>query len=277
MRYAIAVAICLVAAVLFDWPGLVFGILVGFGVVMLGNRRISIDHSQPFFESAQPASLQDARFFELFGYLCKIDGVVSRNEILGVELIFDQLNFTSEERQQAVDSFNHGKSPQFDFESTLQVVRQLHFPLGSAEKLLHLMNVVVANADGSGLIAEERHLLFRIGEAFGLSVRQIGAILLLNQDEYIFSGGQQQENDYSRSDAPREESPKSTLRRAYETLDIDSNATAREASKSYRKLRSKYHPDKLPKHAPENERQAAARKFDEIQRAWDIVRVHFNV
>lgn len=277
MRYVVAVTVALISTVLFDWVGLIFGCLVGFGLVLLGKSRIRVDHSQPFFASQQPVSYQDVHFFELFGYLCKIDGVVSRNEIEGVELVFEHLGFSLQERQEAIASFNHGKSPTFDFESTLQSVRQLHLSVASAERLLHLMNVVVANADGSGLIAEERHLLFRIGEAYGLSIRQIGEILMLTQDEYSSFTDQQQEHARSGKRAPGADYSKSTLQRAYETLNINPNASAREASKSYKRLRSKHHPDKLPKQASESERQTAARKFDEIQRAWDIARVHFNV
>ncbi|MCY4130621.1 MAG: TerB family tellurite resistance protein [Gammaproteobacteria bacterium] len=264
MRYLIAALIIMTATFVFGWVGLVVGPLIAFGVLLFSSKRIRIDHSQPFFSSTNTASIQDVHFFELFGYLCKIDGVVSRDEIRGVEVIFDHLRFSPEERAAAIAGFNRGKQPDFNFEGVLYEVRSLNLPTEIAVQLIHLMNVVVANADGSGLVVEERNLLFTIGDAFGLTQAQIAEILMLG-------------NAGAGAQNAREEPTVNTLQRAYSTLGFSETATPKEMSRQYRKLRSRNHPDKLSRSVSDTERTAAARRFDEIQRAWDIVRVHHGI
>lgn len=264
MRYLTAVLIVMTATLLLGWIGLLVGPLIAFGVFQFSNKRIYIDHSQPFFSSTNTASIEDVHFFELFGYLCKIDGIVSRDEIQGVEVIFDHLRFSDEDRAAAIAGFNRGKQPNFDFDGVLNEVGRLNLRTEVAGQLIHLMNVVVANADGSGLVEEERNLLFRIGEAFGLTQVQIAEILMLgNADE--------------RSSAARVEPTVDTLQRAYSTLGFSESTPPKDMSRRYRKLRSRYHPDKLARTVSDAERATAARRFDDIQRAWDIVRVHHGI
>lgn len=264
MRYLVAALIIMTATFVFGWVGLAIGPLIAFGVLLFSSKRVYVDHSQPFFSRTNTASIQDVHFFEMFGYLCKIDGVVSRDEIQGVEVIFDHLRFSPQERAAAIDGFNRGKHPDFDFEGVLYEVTRLNLRTETAAQLIHLMNVVVANADGSGLVIEERDLLFRIGGAFGLTQAQIAEILMLGD------GGASAQ--YSNA-----EPAVSALQRAYKTLGFAETATENEMSRQYRKLRSRYHPDKLPSSVSDTERATAARRFDDIQRAWDIVRVHHGI
>ncbi|MCY4094680.1 MAG: TerB family tellurite resistance protein [Gammaproteobacteria bacterium] len=264
MRYIVAALIIMSATFLFGWVGFLIGPLIAFGVFLFSNKRIYVDHSQPFFSNTNTASIQDVHFFELFGYLCKIDGVVTRDEIQGVEVIFDHLRFSPAERAAAIEGFNRGKQPDFDFESVLYEVRRLNLRTEIAVQLIHLMNVVVANADGSGLVVEERNLLFRIGDAFGLTQAQIAEILMLG------NAGASAQNSTA-------EPTVNALERAYSTLELSESATPKEMSRQYRRLRSRYHPDKLARSVSDSERAAAARRFDDIQRAWDIVRVHHRI
>lgn len=264
MRYFVAALIIMTATFVFGWVGFLIGPLIAFGVFLFSNKRIYVDHSQPFFSDTNTASIQDVHFFELFGFLCKIDGVVTRDEIRGVEVIFDHLRFSPEERAAAIEGFNRGKQADFDFESVLHEVRRLNLRTETAVQLVHLMNVVVANADGSGLVIEERNLLFRIGDAFGLTQAQIAEILML--------GNADADEQYATA-----EPTVNALQRAYSTLGISESASAKEMSRQYRKLRSRYHPDKLAKSASDVEQANAARRFDDIQRAWDIVRVHHGI
>ena len=264
MRYLVAALIILTATFVFGWVGFLIGPLIAFGVFLFSNRRIYIDHSQPFFSNTNTASIQDVHFFELFGYLCKIDGVITRDEIRGVEVIFDHLRFSPEERAAAIEGFNRAKQSDFDFEGVLNEVRSLHLRSDIAVQLIHLMNVVVANADSSGLVVEERNLLFQIGDAFGLTQAQIAEILML--------GNASANEQYSTT-----EPTVNALQRAYSTLGLSDSATPKEMARQYRKLRSRYHPDKLAKSASDTEQANAARRFDDIQRAWDIVRVHHGI
>ena len=53
----------------------------------------------------------------------------------------------------------------------------------------------------------------------------------------------------------------------YQILEIDRHASASEIKKSYRKLASKYHPDKL-EHLGDEFKELAERRFKEIQKAY---------
>lgn len=53
----------------------------------------------------------------------------------------------------------------------------------------------------------------------------------------------------------------------YSTLGIQSSATKDEARAAYRRLASKYHPDKVPL----NEQAAATEKFKQIKGAWEMI------
>ena len=53
----------------------------------------------------------------------------------------------------------------------------------------------------------------------------------------------------------------------YQILDIDRRASAAEIKQSYRKLASKYHPDKL-EHLGDEFKELAERRFKEIQKAY---------
>lgn len=248
---------------LFGWVGLLIGLATGFGFSLFRDKSVRIDHSKPFFAQTSHATLWDVHFFELFGYVCKIDGVVSRDEIQGVEVVFQHLGFSQSERQRAIERFNIGKQGFFELEDTLQEVSNLNLPKTEALNLIHLMNVVLSNSDGSGLIRQERELLFMIGRAFGLRDEIVAQVLLLSHGQDTEQQSYQHSNDVSAS----------SLELAYETLGVSSDASEKEIERSYRRLRGKFHPDRLPKSASSAEHDAAEQRFTEIQRAWDIVRV----
>ncbi len=287
MRYFFYAIVILGATFFFGWIGFAVAFFLAIGADLFSGKRIDIDHSEPFFSKTNTASIADVHFFELFGYLCKIDGVVSRDEIRGVEVIFDDLWFSAEDRAAAIAAFNDGKQADFDFDGTLAEVSKLELQPQTAAQLIHLMNVVVASADGSGLIEKERVLLFRIGRAFGLSIRQIAEILMVPQQQYWDQQAAQDETHQGEYDdesnrsthwhQERAADSKSTLQMAYDTLGLGEDASSKTMIRRYKKLRSQYHPDKLSPAASEKKRTAAARRFTEIQRAWDIVRVRHGI
>ena len=267
LRVLIYGTVFVLSIVFFGWVGLVIAPLLSFGISQFFGRPIKVDQSEPLFAKTSYASLWDAQFFELFGYLCKVDGVITRDEIAGVEVVFNHLEFDQEKRAEAIAAFNRGKDPSFNFGEALDTIRGLHLRQDVAISLIHLMNVVVTNADGSGLIAEERNLLYAIGSAFGLTVDTITQVLFLGQGEGRSQSGQSRIQD----------KPSNVLEIAYETLGIQKDSAPKDMKRRYRRLRGNAHPDRLPKSASPAEREAAEKRFTEIQRAWDIVRVQHGI
>ena len=244
-----------------------------FHHVTSNSRQAKRAREEPFYGSQEEQTVGDQQFeifrqtyfFQLFGCLCKADGVVTRDEINGVNALFSHLHFSEAQITEAKESFRVGKSLDFDLEESLDEIDWMRIALPTAINLLHLLNVVVANADGSGLVQAERELLYRIGESYGLNAQTIAQVLMWDEGSRQTGTG----ND------PRESSV-SALERAYERLELKPDATLRQATRSYQRLRSRYHPDKLPYTASEEQRDEAEKNFNDVQKAWDIVRVHFN-
>ena len=293
MRYVLYGAIVFFAAYVGDVIGLLIRLLICFGLSLFSGKRVKVENDAPFFAFESEAGVDQAedwldsdaddfdakevnlgkygvfaklRFFELFGYLCKIDGVVSRDEITGVESVFRHLDFDEDEREAAIEAFRLGKEPEFDFRATLRTVSRFNIENTFATRLLHLMNVVVANADGSGLVEEERALLIQIGQAFGLRLDAINEILMLGQGRAQFEEGEPEPA----------ESSKTTLDLAYDVLGVEARASDKQVERAYRRLRSRYHPDKLLRSASDDEKVATEKQFKDVQKAWDVVRVHRN-
>lgn len=59
---------------------------------------------------------------------------------------------------------------------------------------------------------------------------------------------------------------------AYNTLGVEKSVTDEELKKKYRQLVLKYHPDKT-----ELDEKSAARKFDAIKKAYEIIKKHRNI
>ena len=270
MRFLGYFAVFILSVGIFDVWGFLISALVIFGYSMLRRRRISVDTSEPFFQPRRSAALEDARFFELFGYLCKLDGVVSESEIIGVEAVFEDFGITGEERTAAIASFNEGKQADYDIDAALEKVSQLNLRQTTAVQLLHFMNVVLTTANPDGITLDQQDTLYRIGYAFGLLPELIQETLFAYQ-----TNANEQQEAYADEEAVAP--AMSEIDRAYATLGLGENATAKEASRTYRKLRSRYHPDKLSRNASRTERRAAERHFTAIQNAWEIVRVHHGI
>ncbi|MCU7807651.1 MAG: DnaJ domain-containing protein, partial [Candidatus Thiodiazotropha sp. (ex Semelilucina semeliformis)] len=63
------------------------------------------------------------------------------------------------------------------------------------------------------------------------------------------------------------------LEDAYDILNVSANATDKEVKRAYRRLISQHHPDKLvSKGLPEEMMKMAAKKTDEIKKAYERVK-----
>ena len=274
LRFLIYVAVVIVFTAIGEGIGFVIGVLTCVGLHFVFVKKPTHAYDDPFSYTGEGAdesqgnylTLANIQFFEIFGHLCKIDGVVSRDEIEGVEVVFRHLSFNEMEREEAIDAFRRGKEPDFDFEGALEQLQQTHFETIVASQLLHLLNVVVANIESGGLVREERAMLNRIGSAMGLQPEAINDILTLGQRQW----GQ---GTHTQPGAE----PKSTIALAYESLELDEDASVRQIERAYRKLRSRHHPDKLLRSASDEEREATEKRFKDVQKAWDVLRVHHNL
>lgn len=244
------------------WILLIIGFLVGgvrgllFGLV-LGYLASWMLRS---FVGQKVAGIQ-AQFLEssfaVMGALCKADGVVTRDEIAAAEAMFDRLNLSAEQREQAKAAFNRGKSPDFDLGA--EVAEFAAACRGQRQLMIMFLQIQLAAIGGDGQVHPAEHqMLVRVARLLGLSeadVQQLEALLR--------AGGR-------RGPGP---APKSTLDDAYAALGLTPSATDAQVKQAYRRLVSQNHPDKLAsKGLPESMRQLAEERTREINTAYETIK-----
>jgi DnaJ like chaperone protein len=196
--------------------------------------------------------------FAVMGALCKVDGVVTRDEIATAETMFDKLHLSSEQRETAKASFMRGKAKDFDVDAEIaDFARAAH---GYRPLLVMFLQVQCAAVAGDGAVHPAEHeMLVRIARDLGLSeldVAQLEALLRASTG--------------ARPGAPP---PKSKLDDAYAALGLKASATDAEIKRAYRRLMSQNHPDKLAgKGLPESMRAMAEERTREISTAYAIIK-----
>ena len=95
-----------------------------------------------------------------------------------------------------------------------------------------------------------------------------------NEDE---SGGASDQNEEQWSDEQEQHQKSSTfgykLTQAYNELGLLTTATEAEIKEAFRALAKKYHPDRLPPEATDQERKISADQFRLVKEAYDLIRL----
>jgi DnaJ like chaperone protein len=235
--------------------GLLVGAAVGY-VAGLMLRKFLHDR----LRAVQDQFLEST--FAVMGALCKADGIVTRDEIAAAEAMFDKLRLSSEQREIAKASFNRGKAQDFDVDAEVaKFARAAH---GYRPLLIMFLQVQCAAIASDGRIHPAEHqLLVRIARDLGLSefdLAQLEALLRASAGGGAHAGA---------GAAPS----KSSLDDAYAALGLTPDASDAEIKKTYRRLMSQNHPDKLAgKGLPESMRQMAEERTREISTAYAILK-----
>jgi DnaJ like chaperone protein len=192
--------------------------------------------------------------FAVMGAVCKADGVVTRDEIAMAEGMFARLNLSAEQRERAKAAFSRGKAKDFDLDAEVTA-----FANGSrGQRPLHMMllQIQIAAVMGDGNVHPAEHqLLVRVARLLGLTEADVAQLEAL-----LRTGG-------------RGPSPQHTLENAYAALGLTASATDAEIKKTYRRLMSQHHPDKLAgKGLPESMRDMAEQKTREISTAYAVIK-----
>lgn len=233
--------------------GLLVGAVIGY-VAGLFLRKFLHDR----LVAVQAQFLEST--FAVMGVLCKVDGVVTRDEIATAEAMFDKLQLSSAQRETAKAAFNRGKTQGFDVDGEVaKFARAAH---GYRPLLVMFLQVQCAAIAGDGNVHPAEHqLLVRIARDLGLSeadVAQLEALLRASAGSYVGPGAAPSRNK---------------LEDAYAALGVDPSMSDAEIKKTYRRLMSQNHPDKLAgKGLPESMRQMAEERTREISTAYAIIK-----
>jgi DnaJ like chaperone protein len=241
--------------------GAIFGAFIGhsfdrgLALNMRGlNREEQAKVQQVFFKTT----------FEVMGHIAKADGRVSEDEIQMARTVMERMRLTAAQKKQAIQYFNQGKQADFNLDVAL------HNLLAVCQRQQILLQMFVEiqfqAASADGLTGPNKR---RILEAL---CSRLGFSPFFSRFEHVFGGGAHNGGGSYRGGQGSYQ-PQSSLSNDYEILEIDKTATNGDIKKSYRRLMSQNHPDKLiAKGLPEEMIRIATDKTQQIQAAYERVK-----
>jgi DnaJ like chaperone protein len=241
-----------------------FGALIGLFIGSFIDRTVAYGAGaiNPLQNALRQAVFLETVFISM-GKLAKADGQVSQHEIDHVEAFMQKLNMTAEHRSQAIRLFKQGADPTFDIASTYQRFMSVCGYTKHLKQVLLVYLIVMALADGRLNPAEEA-LLSNIAARLGFDQVNYRHLVDMVLNQTHFAGGKA---DVS-----------SALDNAYKALGVSKENGDAEIKRTYRKLISQYHPDKLiGQGMPEDMIAMATEQAKEIQVAYDLIKKNRNM
>ncbi len=194
--------------------------------------------------------------FSVMGYVAKLDGKVSKDEISMAEQVMGQMRLNPEQRKLAINLFDQGKQTSFSIDQVLaQFKRECQRRRSLIQMFLQILTAT-ALADGE-MDQAERRVLESIAISLGFGKAAFDQLVMRMSAQHRYDTGATSE---------------SKLNAAYKVLGVTSSADTIEVKKAYRKLMSQHHPDKLvSKGLPEEMMEIATRKTQEIKSAYETI------
>ncbi len=174
--------------------------------------------------------------FATLGRMAKADGWVSEAEVAWAREALRRLGVPGPLRAEARRLFAQGRDPAYEAASAARALREACRGREEALSLHYFLQAGCAFADGPPHPAQRR-LLDQLAEALGLSEAERARL----------------EREAAASARPRGRPGVAGLEEAYRTLGLEPGAGPEAVRRAYRRLMSRYHPDK-----------AAARGLDRI-------------
>lgn len=203
--------------------------------------------------------------FQTIGYLAKIDGRVSEDEIRAARLVMHQLGLNPAQVRRAISWFEDGKQPGFPLRQRMRDVRRVS-ARSAAQRLTFvrlLLEVVLAK---DGLKNKERALIWQV-----CTELEIGRVELAQLEAMIRA-----QKGFKRSPAGSADAARVSA--AYRMLSVDANASNDEIKKSYRRLMNKNHPDKIAGSNPSAAVVAEAeRRTREVRGAYELLKARRSI
>lgn len=205
--------------------------------------------------------------FSVMGHVAKVDGQVSADEIALAQSVMNEMDLRHNLRQTAMRLFTEGKAADFPLDDVLDQFKQECHRRNTLLQMFVEIQIQAAYADGQ-LDAKEEKLLLHICSRLGIS-------------EFIFRRLEQMicaERGFQRgrrrgSAPPPQQAQGLSLKDAYAILNASPNSSDDDIKKSYRRLLSQHHPDKLvAKGLPEEMMKMATRKTHDIRKAYEKVK-----
>lgn len=239
------------------------GFIIGIAVGHLFDKGLALNVrlSGPDITLAKKVFFKTT--FMVMGYIAKVDGRVSEKEIQAARETMAHLQLTQEQKLNAIENFNLGKSPRFNFTSTMDNFIKYcgHHP--QLVQLFVEIQIQAALVDGI-----QNRLKRQVLEIL-CDKLHISRSVLSQMESHFYT---EQPYVHRRTQPPPPPSPQDELATSYKILGVTANSNDQQIKKAYRLLMSQHHPDKLvAKGLPNEMIKLATEKTQRIQKAYEIV------
>jgi DnaJ like chaperone protein len=246
--------------------GLVFGQIFDRGLGNLLNKHgHTANVRMVFFKTV----------FQTMGYLAKSDGVVSVREVeVAREIMQHDFNLDKHQMLLAINYFNEGKKHGFNLSGALYDFRTICGRYGDLRRFFLELLVKSSMADRTLHSAQKEQLTY-ICNSLGIPISELNYLLR----SYGYSEYTNRSYNYNNSHAysgkqTRQEynDVDNKLNEAYNILGVHPSDNIKTIKNAYRRLMSKYHPDKLvAKGLPPEMMDVAKQKTQQVIAAYNLI------
>ncbi|MBQ4813044.1 molecular chaperone DjlA [Pseudoalteromonas luteoviolacea] len=268
------------------------GAILGFYLGHLFDKSLKQDFDkaggfQGFF-SGDDLNERQALFFSscfaVMGHIAKSNGRVSEIHIQAASAFMDEMRLHGEERREAQNAFNAGKSAEFSIKESVNDFKEAFARRYDLLQLFLEIQIQMAFSDGH-LATQELDILRLVSKHLGIGEKHFRFILKRYQAEFKFrqqraqwqsqqrtQSGSKGQYEHKRTHTPPAQSEVSEAQ-ALAVLGLEQGANEKDIKRAYRKLMAQHHPDKLVSQGlPEHMMEIAKAKSQNIQAAYEVLK-----
>ena len=193
--------------------------------------------------------------FSVMGYIAKVDGKVSKSEILLAQQVMQHMQLSEDMQKAAKELFNQGKQKDFNLDEVLEQFRTESHRRTHLVRMFLEIQIQATYADG--VFDDKEYVALKyIAQKLRFPIHELERLI---QQFSVASG----------------KSSKLTIDDAYVILGADKSLTDKELKRAYRRLLAQHHPDKLvAKGLPDEMIKLANDKTQEIISAYELIKKH---
>ena len=193
--------------------------------------------------------------FSVMGYIAKVDGKVSKSEILLAKQVMEHMQLSEDMQKAAKELFIQGKHKDFNLDEVLEQFRTECHRRTHLVRMFLEIQIQATYADGV-FDDKEYEALKYIAQKLRFPIDELERLI-------------------QQFSAASNNSSKLTIDDAYVILSADKSLTDKELKRAYRRLLAQHHPDKLvAKGLPDEMIRLANEKTQEIIGAYEFIKKH---